>query len=109
MSAGGQDMPGGKTRAQWQQQADEIERLTAELEDEKYRYGWLKSELHTNAKIIGEQQDTIERLRDVILSAPAPDMNECDQHIWWTVKGSAYKGWYDCSRQALAATEQGGE
>jgi len=25
MSAGGQDMPGGKTRAQWQQQADEIE------------------------------------------------------------------------------------
>ena len=39
-----------------------IEDLEAKLEDETYRYKWLKSELRTNAKIIGEQQDQIAEL-----------------------------------------------
>ena len=43
MSAGGQDMPGGKTRAQWQQQAKEIERLQAKVEAlDKVRVAVLK-------------------------------------------------------------------
>ena len=33
MSAGGQDMPGGKTRDQWKRQQDEIERLQAALKE----------------------------------------------------------------------------
>ena len=32
MSAGGQDMPGGKTRDQWKRQQDEIERLERRID-----------------------------------------------------------------------------
>ena len=38
MSAGGQDMPGGKTRAQWQQQAETIERLHEAAQEMRDRY-----------------------------------------------------------------------
>ena len=39
-----------------------IEQLEAKLYDSENAYRWLKSELRTNAKIIGEQRDTIEQL-----------------------------------------------
>ena len=41
---------------------ERIEQLEAELHDSEGAYKWLKSELRTNAKIIGEQRDTIEQL-----------------------------------------------
>jgi len=75
MRAGGQDMPGGKTRAQWQQraelidknmaQAKEIERLTAELANANNSFGCQTANWPGLAeRIEGLKQLSHERWRD---------------------------------------------
>ena len=54
-----------------------IEQLEAKLYDSENAYRWLKSELRTNAKIIGEQRDTIEQL-EAALRIFDPGMNSLD-------------------------------
>ena len=72
MSAGGQDMPGGKTRAQWQQQAKEIERLTAEnRRSEKY--------IDIQANEILEHEQTI---------ATLTAEHKAAELLWWDEKGA---------------------
>ena len=55
---------------------ERIEQLEAELHDSEGAYKWLKSELRTNAKIIGEQRDTIEQIEATLQGIATMCRNE---------------------------------
>ena len=93
-------MPGGKTRAQWEQQAKEIERLTAELKAKTIEVEDMKSTcefLHETEADNERLQARVEELEDIIRRALAVPPN-------W---GSEVYEIEDILKEA--ATEQEGE
>ena len=83
---------------------ERIEQLEAELHDSEGAYKWLKSELRTNAKIIGEQRDTIEQL-EAALQAGLTWSESIEQGLFSNVRSDlarvnfhkTAKGLIDCS------------
>jgi len=77
-------MPGGKTRAQWQQQADEIERLQVCFDQRN-------DALIASCKRNGELQDRVEKLEAAIDDA-MPCLNEHDPEVAAICRAATDKG-----------------
>ena len=101
MSAGGQDMPGGKTRAQWQQQAKEIERLTAESKADKIRL----ADMEATCEFLHETEADNERLQakvEALDKVRVAVLKHRDNKKFLNIDT-----WNACVYAAEAATEQG--